>query len=687
MKKLLLFVSVVMGITLIGHPAQAQDTVRMLRVNHGGNVLLQVPVSSMDSIKTADRIATFYYGEASWSRNILNIDSITLNMVYNGDTSTYADTTAIDTSSHVIILWNGSNVTVTNPYATSGVTVSNSNGDVTVDAEAGIENIVYELRGTSTDGSLELNTDSKTIIILNGLTLTSASADAPTINLPDKKACVIHLAEGSSNYLTDGANNGGKSVFYNKGALTVQGGGTLTITSAVVNGLQGKGSVTINGGVVNVSVLANKAKGIKSDGNVTVNAGTVNITASGSVIIDTLTDGTYDMSYCSGIGTDADYVQTGGNVTVTIPASNAGGRGISADGNMAVSGGYLTITTAGAGSCVGGTGWNAFDGYTCCGMKADGNIVLTGGTISISSTGLGGRGIACDGNYIQGTNGGGTNDVHVHITTSGSPVNPLNVGRNDTTDYFKGLPKGLKVEGNIYIYSGHLASYCAQTSGDPNGEAIESKDSMFVYGGDIEANAYDDAINAANYLEVNGGRIWAYARGNDAIDCNGAYTIINGGLIIARGTENGIDAGTDAGGHFVINGGTVFCIGGNMGAWDTPTMSGTQKYLSLSNDGSNGLVIKNSAGDNILQFKNSTVTGSGFIDESTGSTGTKPPGGGGGGPQGQRNITFTSPDVTTGTYTVYTSATFSGGSSWHGYYTGSTPTVSGNSTSATATGK
>ena len=221
-----------------------------------------------------------------------------------------------------------------------------------------------------------------------------------------------------------------------------------------------------------------------------------------------------------------------------------------------------------------------------------------------------------------------------------------------------------------------MGAYCSQTSGDPNGEAIESKDSIFVNGGVIEANAYDDALNAANYLEINGGKLWCYSRGNDAIDCNG-NTNIHGGIIIAKGNEVGIDAATDAGGQFSLDGGVIITQGGRMGAWDSPNVSGSQRYLQVNNTATNGLCIKNSAGDVILMYLNTAPTGSGFTEDYT-DPGAKPPPGGG------NIIVFSSPDVVSGTYQYWTTTTFSGGTSWHGYYIGSTPTTSGSSQSTTA---
>ena len=338
------------------------------------------------------------------------------------------------------------------------------------------------------------------------------------------------------------------------------------------------------------------------------------------------------------------------------------------------------------GMAVGGTGTNAVDGYASTCAKADSNIYIYGGQIDARSTGIGGRGIFADGNLTVGRLGDSDDRIYLYLQTSGNPVNPVSSGGHNpwgggssNIDYFKGLPKCIKIDGNIYFNSGHIGAYCSQTNGDPNGEAIESKDSIFINGGVIEANSYDDALNAANYLEINGGKLWCYARGNDAIDCNG-NTVINGGLIIAKGQEVGIDAGTDAGGHFTLNGGTIICQGGNMGAWDRPNVSGYQPYLQINNSGNNGITIKNSAGDVVFMFLGTTPSGNGFIENYT-DPGAKPPPGGGG---GNNAIIFSSPDITSGSYQYWTSSTFTGGTSWHGFYIGATPTTSGSAQSTTA---
>lgn len=669
------------------------DSVRVVRVSNVGNRIFQMPTSLMDSIKVSEsNMANFFFGDGSWSCHIDNMDSISFGYVMNGDTTIVRDTTAIDTAQVVRIHWNGDSVEIENPHAESGIATAVDGGHVTVTAAAGTANVVYDLSGTSANGSFTLNTDKKFILRLDGVNLTSQN-NKPVINIKDSKKGVVHVVENTENAFLDDASNTGKSCFYSKGELVFQGMGSMTVTSVGVNGIQGKDGVSMLAGNVNISVSGLVTRGIKTDGNMVMSAGNLTITSSGSLTIDTLEDGTFDMSYSAGIKPDGDFVMNGGNLTIVLPESNHGGRCVSTGGNVVINGGSMNLTTAGAGAAVGGTGTNARDGYACACIKSDSNIYIYGGRVSSTSTGLGGRGIVADGNLVVGREGEMNDKINVFVHTSGNPINAVSSGGpggpggpgQQQADYFKGLPKGIKIDGSIYIHSGHVASYCSQPSGDPTGEAIEAKDSIVITGGDIEANAYDDAINAGTYLGISGGRVWAYSRGNDGIDCNGTRTDITGGVILAKGNEVGIDAATDAGGHFYVTGGIIVTQGGRMGPWDTPNFPSTQRYIQVNDNGTNGLVVKNSQGEVVFVYKSVQFSGSGFIDEDgTNNAPQNGPGGpGGGGTQGN-NIVISTPDIVAGSYTYFTSPTIDGGSSWHGYYTGSETTTTGNGTSVTA---
>ena len=538
------------------------------------------------------------------------------------------------------------------------------------------------------------------------ITINMSGADSKGINGNSN----VYITDGTVNVTVSGNQSkgikadGGMSI--TGGQVTVNANGTYVVSSGDISyctGMKADGNVVIGGGTVNVTCSTSNAGGkcISADRNVTINGGTITLSALGTSGTYTATSGT--KSYTTvGIKSNANVTVNGGNVTMTV-----GGKGISVDTNFIMNSGEVHITTSGAGAVISGSGTSATDGYCSAGVSTDGNVYIYGGTINCTSTGKGGRGFKVDGTFNVGTVGGDDDLTHVYAKTSGAPVNTSSSGGGmpgggTSSDYWKGLPKGIKVTGSIHINSGHVNAFCAQTSGDATGEGIESKDSIIINGGYVESNSYDDAINASNYIQINGGYIWAYARGNDAIDCNGAEnsggggwggssnsvrTIeITGGTVIASGTEVGVDDCGDRGGYISATNCTFVLIGGNMGVTEaTPQLTG-QKLLNISGSSSgggypggggtsgglstaqSGFTIKNSSGTEIMTFKWPTVsTGqSGFEDTTAGAK----PGPG----SSSSGIYVSTPQVQTGSYTVYKSPTITGGTSWHGLYTGATST-------------
>ena len=180
--------------------------------------------------------------------------------------------------------------------------------------------------------------------------------------------------------------------------------------------------------------------------------------------------------------------------------------------------------------------------------SCDGTLTVTAGTITATTTG---------GLYYN----------------NGSTENTSYTGNTDnvSSSYYsspKAIKAGKKTQsGNSYTYSGGIAisggTITATTSGT-NGEGIESKNTLNITGGHVTVNAYDDAINSAQDMTIDGGYVYARATNNDGIDSNGNL-YIKSGVVYAIGSsspEVAIDANSEEQKKLYFTGGTLVAIGG-----------------------------------------------------------------------------------------------------------------------------
>lgn len=589
---------------------------------------------------------------------------------------------------------NGSGATVVTDNDPSHCAGLKSDANVTINGgtlEVTMSSAAAGGKGINADGNVYFNGGTVTLSVAGaGGTYTNTSNQSDSYSASCVK-CNGNLEVGSTAGNTDitlSASGNGSKGFSADGNITMNGG---TVT-ATVGGTDGRGftsdqSITINDGSINMTLTGNVSKGLKSDLSMLVAGGALTINANGSTVLTN-----NDPAYCTGIKADGSMNVTGGTMNITCGSSNTGGRCISVDGVLSIAGGDMTLKTQGSGTTYTNSS-NSTDAYGPMCVKVGGNLLVTAGVINCESTGNGGRGIKVEGTCVIGTEGSTDHDlIDIDIFTSGAPLGSTGggggggwpPGGGGSTNYCKA--KGLKVLGDITIHSGHLSVYCSQTSGDPTAEAIETKSAFHMTGGFVEANSYDDAINSQTGFTMSGGYLWAYARGNDGIDNNGTSTAqatnLTGGVIIAAGTEEAIDANIDRGGSFYINGATIigFYSGNSgMGVFDNPTYQNGQKRLQPTLTAGQTYCIKNSNGDDVMIYNHQkTVSGSGFMSD---TGGLRPPGGGGG---SSTSFIFTSPQVTTGTYTLYSNPTISGTDNWHGLYIGASATASGSGTSVTA---
>lgn len=558
------------------------------------------------------------------------------------------------------------NVTVAGNIA-QYVTVEVAGAHVSVaQADELATEITYNLSGSSEDGGFYTSGAYKATLQLNGLTLTNQSAtySGAAIHVQNSKRINIKLTEGTTNTLVDATGGSQKGCLYVKGHAEFKQKGTLYVTGNVKHGIKTGEYMSVKN--ANIYVTSAVGDAVNCEQYFLMESGTLNLSgmADDGIQCDIETASTGETTDHEDEDSGNVYISGG---TIVADVTGIACKGIKAEGNINISGGDIDITTSGDGKWSEDTSLSTggeTKGASC--INGDGNISINGGEITLKSTGSGGAGMKCDGTLT-------INDGTIDITTSGGlyynngTTENLNyTGNTDNVDsnYYtgaKGIKAGTKdTSGSTTTYSGGLVinggTITVSTSTN-NAEGIESKNTMYITNGTVTVNSYDDGLNSARDMYIQGGTITVVAKNNDAVDSNGNLYIEGGTLIAcgASGAECGLDAAE--GYSLYITGGTVLAIGGSNNA--VTSKSGSQYVLSTSS-------LSASAGSTIA-VKSGTSTIASFTVPSTYSASsgggnmpfsfemdvTAPGGGGGGMPGGQgSNILISTPDITSGTYTV-----------------------------------
>ena len=445
--------------------------------------------------------------------------------------------------------------------------------------------------------------------------------------------------------------------------VSISNNADITIVSSSEDGkcIKSDGTFHMAGGNLDITHSGDISKGISTVGEITITGGFIGITASGSTVLENVS-GQNVPAYCTAIKSDADINISSGIFNISLPTNNHGGKAISADGNLTISGGGFTINTQGNGASYTVSG-STKDAYTSSCLKCDGNMQILAGNLALSSSGTGGKGINVGGTLVIGQQGANNDDLNLNVTTSGERITITSGGGGPWGGGDYANPKGVKAQGNLTINSGNITVHCTQTQNE-GGECIESKASLTINGGNIEAySVKDDAVNAAQNLTINGGIYYAHSDANDGTDSNGTM-FLNGGLNVSNGArqpEEGFDCDNN---QFKITGSTSIGTGG--GTSNPSTNVCTQPSLKINTQPGYAIQILKSDGTVICTYQCPTVTG-----------------GGGGGPGWGNSMVmlFTDPQLQTGqSYTVKYGGTISGGTNWNGYYTGNVTYSGGQST-------
>ena len=477
-----------------------------------------------NSTSTADDVMTGVTSDGDVTSFTIALDKNALAESVNVDTNDddYIENTTFDKTITVTFSQSG-NASVSGDE--SGIVSINGNDVIATNNTDQV--IKYVLTGETNDGFFKLYSTKKQAIVLNSVSITNP--DGAAINNQSKKRTFIVLNDGTKNYLTDGANYSDatdsedmKGCFFSEGQLIFSGSGYLEVDANCKAGIRSDDYVRTMP-KANIWVDASAGNGIRGNEAVIVTGGVVNI-----------------------------------NVTGTAD------KGISTDGEVRIDSGRTTIFTSG------GYEYDSDenDYSACSGIKADSVININGGELNIKSTGTGGKGLNCDDEI-------NINDGVVRIITT---------GKRQKDSKGSVSPKGIKADGNITV-SGGQTQVRLEGTGDGT-EGIESKSEIHIEAGTVESYSYDDAINSAGNLYIDGGYVYARSYNNDAIDAN-KNLYINGGVVIAEGAgqpECGLDAAEQYKAY--INGGTVIAIGGGMQAIDS-----SSKQASIAISASMGMKV------------------------------------------------------------------------------------------------
>lgn len=398
----------------------------------------------------------------------------------------------------------------------------------------------YILTGTLDDGMIIVNSEKtdKTQIVLNGVTIHSETS-APIYILQSDKV-FITTAPDTTNTLSNGGTftaideNDIDAAIFSKEDVTLNGSGTLVVTSPGGHGIVSKDSLTITSGSYDINCAAHALDG--KDDICIANADFTIVSGKDGIHAENDDDASYGFVY----------VQSG---TFDITAE---GDGLSAGAYMLLEDGNYTITAGGGSenrSAQSSSSWGNYmgggkhqmgnmnmssrtemstdasdvtsdtedDSTSMKGIKAGTNLIINGGTFAINSA-----------------------DDAVHSNTS--------VTVNGGTFDIAAGDDAFHAEETLLIADGMIA--ISESYEDLEGLYVE------VTGGEITLTASDDGINAAGGTDASG------MGGRDAMRNPGMSSASNGSITISGGTIQ-ITAsgdGLDANGTLEITGGyTVVC--------------------------------------------------------------------------------------------------------------------------------
>lgn len=479
------------------------------------------------------------------------------------------------------------------------------------------EEATYVVSGELTDGMLIVDAPdtAKLQIVLNGVNITSKTSAALCILEADK--VFLTLADGSTNTLANGGSftaiddNNIDGALFSKKDLTLNGTGSLTVTSPAGHGVVCKDDLVITGGAYTVNSASH---GVDANDSVRIANAALNIDAGKDAIHAENSDDA-SLGYI--------YIASG-----TIKAE-AEGDGIAAGAYMQIAEGTIDLVVGGGsengskehsdnfGGFMGGgrpagmrpndTGINTTtteeSGTSMKGLKATSSLLISYGNFNINSAD---DSVHSDASVI--INGGaftissGDDAIHAEDTLT------VTAGKIDISESYEGLEAlHIDVQGGDIKLKASDDGLNAAGGTDKSG-TVGGRDGMFGGGGHKGmGGGKPDGMgeggmssNSNGSIKVSGGNLYINSSG-DGMDANGTLEI-SGGYTIVVGPTQGDTATLDYDKSATITGGT-FIGTGAQGMAQTFSDS-TQGVVAVSvgnrSDGTK-IVLKDKGGKTIIE--------------------------------------------------------------------------------------
>jgi hypothetical protein len=305
---------------------------------------------------------------------------------------------------------NGSAPVITGSISEGSINAIGENIVVTIPSTSAME-YNFVLSGVATNGSLKFYGDVRKKLYLNGLNINSNSG--PAINIQKSGRIIVHLINGTQNFLADGPNykcteipkgeEQAKGTFFSEGKLHFEGSGSLEVKGKCNHAIVVDNDFEINNGKIVVSEAV--GDGIHANDEFKVKGGFLKISSTGDAIqsekdlviikggkIKAQTTGIKSHGIASEGSTFIRDSSSSIVPIVQISVLGDGSKGIRSHGMVEFKGGKTSIKTSGA------KHKEPDDESTPAGIKLAGNLYIDNGELTIKSLGSSAKGINTDGN-------------------------------------------------------------------------------------------------------------------------------------------------------------------------------------------------------------------------------------------------------------------------------------------------